>query len=58
MSNTQTINRGNEMTNETARQIEQNHNVIIDAETEQYNINDQEYGWQPISQEWIDETKN
>ena len=46
-----------ELTCDQATEIEDNHNVYVDAETAQYNHkgHDETYGWHPIPQSWIDE---
>lgn len=43
------------MEKQVAIEIEQIHNVFVDAETEQYNHTgyDEEYGWEPVPEEWI-----
>lgn len=45
------------MTDEQARQIEQNHNVYVDAEAEMYTTGERvdTYGWAPIPKEWTEE---
>ena len=43
------------MTEEQKEYLEQEHNVYIDAETWSFNINDEQYGWRAIPQDWIDD---
>lgn len=47
------------LTKEQAEQIEQTHNVIVDARTGMYTTGDRNdtYGWQPVPAEWIKETE-
>ena len=47
------------MTKEQAIQIEQDHNVIVDAESEMYTHGgtEDDYGWMAIQKKWIAETK-
>jgi hypothetical protein len=46
-----------QLTIEQAEAIEQNHNVCVDIESEQFNrdSHDSEYGWDVIPDEWIKE---
>ena len=41
------------MDKDQARQIEQDHNVYVDADTEMYtNGEKDDYGWMPIPEAW------
>ena len=47
--------RNETMTTQKATEIEQRHNVWIDAKTEMFNVGggyDAVYGWEPIPKEW------
>lgn len=54
---TNNTNQEEKMRQDTATAIEQQHNVYVDAETEMYTHGEREdeYGWMPVPQEWIDE---
>lgn len=45
------------MDKEKAQELENEHNVFIDAENELFNHNgyDSEYGWMPIPDSWVNE---
>ena len=42
-----------------AEQIEKDHNVYVDASAEMYTTvsRDDAYGWLPVPEEWIEETR-
>lgn len=45
------------MTQEQATAIEQQHNVYVDADSEMMTSGERydEYGWEPVPKEWIEE---
>ncbi|MCP3681802.1 MAG: hypothetical protein GY861_03845 [bacterium] len=43
------------MNREQAEILEKKHNVVIDEKGLQWNINDAQYGWEPIPDEWLKE---